>query len=466
MATEVQRAPQTTDMADGPEEPMSVRLRSLQLGEAERRRDGGSWRRRITWLIALAAIAGGAGLAAKYRGTGGAGELKEFEAFSFGAPKPAESLQLAGFVYPRHVVKITPRSAGTIIEFPVSVGDKVTKGQLIAQVDPTTYQAQVDQAKASLEMAQIQLRELQNGALPEEIAAAEALRDQAKATAEFLKSELERRIELNKRNNDAVTDAEMVQTVSKYTEAQATLRNQEQQVALIKRGPREERIAAAEAEVRRNEAALANSQYWRLVTRLESPIDGVVLRKTAEAGEDIHPELAFTSLCEVADMNDLLAQVDVQEDSLKDVQIGQKCVIVPDAYKDQKYEAHVSFIEPVLNVARGVGTVHVKIDNPDDRLMVNMNCQVTFEPDATKAAAAENSVPTVPQSALLKDGDQSYVYVVENQIAHKRVVELGATVDSDVEIKSGLTKGDIVIQAPASDLQDGQSVKIRTQASA
>jgi multidrug efflux pump subunit AcrA (membrane-fusion protein) len=56
--------------------------------------------------------------------------------------------------------------------------------------------------------------------------------------------------------------------------------------------------------------------------------------------------------------------------------------------------------------------------------------------------------------------------VVENQVAHKRVVELGATVDSDVEIKSGLTKGDIVIQAPASDLQDGQSVKIRTQASA
>lgn len=441
---------------------MAVRLRSLQLSDDERREDGGSWRRRIVWTLVIGLIAGGAVAAVRYRNTASA-EVPELSAVTFG-DRSGENIvtDLTGYIVPHRRVNITPRSAGTIVEFPVEEGHRVKKGDLVALVDPTTYRAEYEQANAALAMAEAQLEELEHGALPEEIEAAKALVEQAKAVVDVVEKDLKRKMETLSKHSGAVTAAEMEQLQSKRREAYATLNNQEQQLALIERGPREEKIRAAKAEVQRNRALVERAKYWMDNTRLTSPIDGVVLEKKAEAGEDVHPELVFTSLCVIADLNNMEAEVNVQEQEIGRIKLGQPCEVIPDAYPDRVYKAELSWISPFVNKAQGVVPVKVRILEPDAHLLVDMNCRVIFHKHPDDAKQQTEQPPMLPKTAVLNQEGKSFVWVVQNQTAQKRPIEIGASHGDQIEIRGGLTEGEIVLLS-AGDVKEGQTVRPRIQ---
>lgn len=463
MATDVKRPAQTKPPMVEDDQPVAVRLRALQLSEQERRADGGSWRRRIGWTAALLTIAAAASAGIWYRKTVSA-ELPEIDVVAFGQREREDIvLDLTGNIMPHRRVNITPRSAGTIISFPVEEGQEVKKGDLVAQVDDTTYRAEYEQARAGLATAEAQLEELKNGPLNEELESARALVEQARAGVEMLQKDVTRKEELSRIHERAVTEAEMEQLRSKLRESLATLRNQEQQLALLEKGARQEKLAAAQAEVDRNKALVTRAQYWLDNTKLTSPIDGVVLEKKAEAGEDVHPELVFTSLCVIADLKNMEAAVDVSEDELHRLKIGQPCEVVPDAFSQHRYQGELVRILPIVNRARGVVPVKIKILNPDNHLLVDMNCHVIFKRHPDDAQDHGDRLPTVPKTAVLNQDGKSFVYVVQDQVARKRAIEVGNSTADEVEVRSGLAKGDLVLIS-AGNVQDGQAVRPRVQA--
>jgi multidrug efflux pump subunit AcrA (membrane-fusion protein) len=112
----------------------------------------------------------------------------------------------------------------------------------------------------------------------------------------------------------------------------------------------------------------------------------------------------------------------------------------------------------VVNRQRGVVQVKVRILNPDDKLMPDMSCKVTF--------LAESSSPSqglqVPKLAVVNEGESPVIFVLEGDVARRRKVTVGKTHDKLVEIESGVQAGEKVLLS-LQPLVDGQSVHCRVQ---
>ncbi|MGD9647702.1 MAG: efflux RND transporter periplasmic adaptor subunit [Pirellulales bacterium] len=461
MATETQRAPRTVDAPAPPaEEPVALQLRSLRLDKDERRGGG----RRVRWLRMLLwlSLTGGALVAAgMWANSAGYFEKPpvEVDALVFGSSESSDILlDLTGYVAPRRRINVSPRVGGYIVSFPCEAGQKVKAGDLLVQIDDRLFKAEVESAKATLAQWQSKLEELRNGAQPEEIAKANALLEQAKHQLDKAEQDLKRAIATRERNPAVITEAEMTLRTTEYRSARANAASLEQSLLLLQHGARPEQIAAAEAQVEQAEALLRKAEVMVDNARLVAPHDGTVIEKNGEEGEGIHPEVVIKSLCVLADLHDMEAEVEVQETDLQRIAVGDPCRVIPDAYEDLVYEGKIDRILPLVNKARGTVIVKVRVLNPDEHLLVDMNCRVLFVRKDDPNAAER--LPRVPKRAVIEEeGSPPYVFVLDGLEARRRKVEIGAADGEEVEIRSGLTKGEIVLMAGAEPLADGRRVR-------
>jgi HlyD family secretion protein len=300
------------------------------------------------------------------------------------------------------LVDLSFKIAGRMTELNVKEGDWVKKGQVIARLDPMQLQQQRlrDQAavisaesnyrqqqtavafqKATLESdiaarraevseAQAKLDQLLNGSRPEDIQQAESAVNDAKAQLEFARSDWGRMQALYK--NEDISKQQFDQSRMKFDSATAQLHQAQDKLALVKAGPRAEEIAAARAAVARAQASLKTAEANRLElqrkeqellqrdaeisrsraqegisqsqlddTVITSPIDGVVLVKSAEAGEVL---AAGTTIVTIGDLNHPWLRAYINETDLGRVKLGQKVKLTTDSYKGKIYWGQVSFI--------------------------------------------------------------------------------------------------------------------------
>ena len=158
-------------------------------------------------------------------------------------------------------------------------------------------------------------------------------------------------------------------------------------VTLMDMGPREERIAAARAEVEQSQARLTQTR-WRLENcTMRAPIDGTILTKKAELGNLVNP-LAFgatsSSICDMADLSDLEVELDITERDVSKVRKGMACRVRAEAYPDRVYTGVVDRLMPIANRAKGAVPVRVKVAVPKDEegvyLKPEMGAVVSFLP--------------------------------------------------------------------------------------
>jgi len=367
-------------------------------------------------------------------------------------------LDLTGYLAPRRRINISPRVGGYIVAIPCEAGQTVKKGDLLVQIDDRLFKAEVESAKATLAQWQAKLDELRHGAQPEEIAKATALFDQAKHQLDKAEQDLKRAIELRQRSPQNITDAEMTVRTTEYRSARANAASLEQSLLLLQHGVRPEQIAGAEAQVEQAQALLRKAEVMVDNARLVSPCDATVIEKNAEEGEGIHPEVVIKSIMVVADLKDMEAEVEVQETDLQRIAVGDPCRVIPDAYENLTFEGRIDRILPLVNKARGTVVVKVRVLNPDQHLLVDMNCRVLFVRKHDPSAAAR--LPRVPKRAVVEeDGATPYVFVLDGLVARKRNVEVGAGDGEEIEIKSGLNQGEIVLMSGAESLSDGRRVR-------
>ena len=345
-------------------------------------------------------------------------------------------------------VDISFKVAGKLIERAVNEGDTVKKGQLIARIDQVqtmrqnqaqqasvqsaqmqlsqsatsiawqqaTNEADIELRKAEIRQAQANLDQLLNGSRPEEIQQAQAAVADTRTQAEQARLDWERAQTLYK--NDDISTAQRDQYQARFNSTAALLRQAEERSALVKEGPRKEEIAAARAALARAQAALKVSEANALEvkrkqedlagrkaeiqraqaqlgvtesqlddTSVSSPIDGVVLVKSAEIGEVL---AAGTTVVTIGDLDHPWLRGYIKETDLGRVKLGQKVKLTTDSYPGKDYWGHVSFIASEAEFTpkqiqtkeervKLVYRIKIEVDNSSHELKANMPVDAEIE---------------------------------------------------------------------------------------
>jgi HlyD family secretion protein len=381
-----------------------------------------------------------------------------------------EAVSATGKVQPETEVKISPEVAGEIIELPVEDGKEIKKGELLLKIRPDSYKALFDQQQAA-------------------ISTAESVSGQQKASMDKAEQDLKQAEDLFRKKLISQTEMLAAQTTFDAAKSmyQSGLHN----------------IEGAKAS-----SSQARDQLSK--TTIYSPLDGVVTVLNSKLGERVVAtnQFAGTEVMRVADLNHMQAVVDVNENDVVHVKLGDSAKVSIDAYGDRKFNGTV---EQIANTGKTTGTgtqeevtnfeVKIRLDEHNMRLRPGLSCTADIQTDVVKDIVA---VPM--QSVTIRTGDSNLSpeeieqkkkiadtkeqadnnAQVENERLAKQAekeeraklkkvvflkdggkakmvqVTTGIADDANIEIKSGVKPGDEVISGSYSaisrKLKDGAKV--------
>lgn len=230
---------------------------------------------------------------------------------------------------------------GRVEERLVAEGESVTAGQVVARLDSRELVQEKALRQAQVGSAQAALAELQAGSRTEEIAQAQALLERAQADRERAQVEFERQKRLYQREVISTREYDLARTT--HDGAEARVREAREYLALVKKGPRREKIDQARASLRASEQVLAQAQTRLEYTVAVSPLSGIVLSKNIEPGEVVS---AGTPVVTVGEVSQVFLRAYINETDLGRVKVGQKVKVTTDTFPGKSYEGHISFLAP------------------------------------------------------------------------------------------------------------------------
>jgi len=224
---------------------------------------------------------------------------------------------------------------------------------------------------------------------------------------------------------------------------------------------RESRVAVDRATIAQLAAEIAQARVELDYTVLRAPRDGVILAKLKEVGEIAVPGgfAGSGDLIRMANLQDMRAEVDVNEADLPRVRIGQPAEVIADAYPDRAYTAEVVKLYPQVNRQKGTLKIEVRIASPDARLLPDMSARVNFLAEAPPPAEG-GAIVLVPRLAVHRDDGRAAVWVVREGRAYRQEVRLGADLGEELQVTSGLTGGETLVVGNAAAVREGMAVEV------
>jgi len=256
-------------------------------------------------------------------------------------------------------IRVSSELSGRLHSVPVEEGDRVGKGQVLAQIENEDYIARVAAAEATLAQRQAELLRVVNGARSQERRAAEAGMQAAKAVLDNAHREADRRRNLADRDMISRDEAERYQRI--FQVAQADYERASQEFSLIDADARDDDRQRAQAAVAAAQAQLAEARAYLEKTFIRSPLDGVVLRKFRHPGESVSTQFD-SPIVTLADDSSLRVRLDVDETDVARLRVGQDSFVTAEAYGPQKFTGHV------IRVGRILGRKNVRTDEPSERV--------------------------------------------------------------------------------------------------
>lgn len=335
-------------------------------------------------------------------------------------------LNATGYVAAQRKAAVASKATGRLEWLGVREGSKVKAGEVIARLESSDLQAQVEQAEANVAVARAQLRE---------------------AEAELHNAALNFR-------RAADLQAKKLLSVSDFDQSEALHKRAQAAV-----GARQAALAAAEANVRVVRVAFDN-------TLVRAPFDGIILNKNANVGDVLSPFNTGLSskgaVVDIADMNTLEVEADVSESSLAKVSIGQACEIQLDALPDVRLLGEVASMVPAVDRSKATVMFKIRFLENDARVLPDMAAKVAF---LSRPLNADERQPRtgVSAEALRTAGSGNAgqeAFVIEQGKLRRVAVQSGETLGDFVVVQSGLNVGDRVVRQPGADLQDGVAVTL------
>lgn len=236
-------------------------------------------------------------------------------------------------------VEVSFKIPGRLEKRLVSEGEMVTAGQVVARLDSRDLAQEIAQRHAQVGVAQATLTELKTGSRPEEIAQAEAVLERAQADGARTKKEFERQKRLYEREVISTREYDLAKTTLDGTEAR--IREAQEILTLVRKGPRQEKIDQAKAGLEQVRQALALAETRMSYSVLVSPLSGIVLSENIEPGEFVSPG---TPIITLGDLSRVYLRAYINETDLGRVKVGQKVRVITDTFPGQAYEGKITFI--------------------------------------------------------------------------------------------------------------------------
>lgn len=256
-------------------------------------------------------------------------------------------------------IRVSSELSGRLHSVPVEEGDRIRKGQVLAQIENEDYVARVAAAEATLAQRQAELLRVVNGARSQERRAAEASMQAAKAVMDNAQREADRRRKLADRDMISRDEAERYQRI--FQVAQADYERASQEFSLIDADAREDDRLRAQAAVATAQAQLAEARAYLEKTYIRSPLDGIVLRKFRHPGESVSTQFD-SPIVTLADDSLLRVRLDVDETDVAHLRVGQHAFVTAEAFGTQEFTGHV------IRVGRILGRKNVHTDEPSERV--------------------------------------------------------------------------------------------------
>ncbi|MBX7255127.1 MAG: efflux RND transporter periplasmic adaptor subunit [Candidatus Hydrogenedentes bacterium] len=366
----------------------------------------------------------------------------------------------SGYVVPRHNVEVSSKIMGRIVEMNIRRGDYVNAGDVLIRIEDDDFKARVLSAESQVATLRARLAELRAGSRPQEIQAANAAVASAQASLKSADLDLQRLEALVKQG--AVSKQELDRARAARDVAAADLDSRRSTAELLKIGTRKEQIEAAEAQLREAEANLELTKTELGYTVIHAPISGTILEKLADVGELVTntnfggTRGAKNSVVTMADIKDLQVEVDLNESELPKVKPGQAATVRLDINPEKAYAGEVDEIAPQGDRQKGSIQVKVRVKDPDDLIRPELNARVTFLGDAEpEESAAKAGVRLwIPKSAVVQNGSETTVFVIENGMARSKRVTLGLSGEKGVSVAEGLTGDETLIVSPPKNLKE------------
>ncbi|MDA8255579.1 macrolide export protein MacA [mine drainage metagenome] len=308
---------------------------------------------------------------------------------------PAQRLTLYGNIDFRQV-QLAFNDAGRVAQLLVQEGDPVNKDQPVARLDPARFQDAVNRAQAALSVQQSILAKLVAGNRPQEIAEARAGVDAAQAALQNAEVTFQRQQSLV--DADFLPRQSLDNAAQARKTAQAHLQQARQALSLVLQGPRKEDIAAARAQVRADQAALALAQRQLADTELRTPDAGVVQSRILEVGDMAAPQ---TPVMTIALTNPVWVRAYVPERELGRVASGMRARILSDSFPGKAFAGWIGFVSPTAEFTpKSVQTTELRAElvyrvrvyacNPQGMLRLGM-------PVTVEVPLHDNAPQRVPQ---------------------------------------------------------------------
>ena len=277
------------------------------------------------------------------------------------------SVSASGTLSPVVSVQVGSQVSGQLRDVLVDFNSEVRRGQLIARIDPETFEYKVRQAQADVDAARAQVLTQQAN-----IAAQNALVAKAEIELAEANRDLERKRQLVEKG--FISGAER-------DKAQATYNAAVEQVntARAQAGVAAASVRNAQAVVKQREAALAQAKIDLGRTEIKAPVDGVVIKRSVERGQTVAASLQAPELFIIAEnLTDMQVDAAIDESEIGRVRLGQKATFTVDAFPGRSFEGTVKQIRKAAqNVSNVVTyTVVISASNPNKELLPGMTANV------------------------------------------------------------------------------------------
>lgn len=322
-----------------------------------------------------------------------------------------EEIQITGALRPKEQVDVTAKVTGRVENVRVNIGDRVRRGDLLAELEDLEIQQQVRRATASQEVVRATLQ-------------------QRRAELANAQADLERSRQLMEGGLIPRQEYESKQTSFRVVQAQVQLTQAQ----------------GEQAQAELNELRIRFEQM-----KIVSPIDGLIAERFVDIGAVISPA---TPLVRVVNLSTLITRANVPEREVSKLRLGNRAQVVVDAFGDTLYEGKVSRISPVMDAATRTALVEVEIPNRDGNLRAEMFARVTLDLATLRPAVL------IPRESLIYRGQQAGVYLLSGRRPMFREIEPGINQGNEVEVLANLAPGTQIISRGAAMVNEGVSVQI------
>jgi len=366
-----------------------------------------------------------------------------------------------GTVMPLRMATIGSAVDGRVVEYPLDEGDRVERGQMLAQLLTETIQLELAAAEAELELRRQALAELENGTRPEEIEQAKARMTAAQARWQYAEARRKRAENLF-RQGQAMSEEERDEMIALAVEAEQAYLDVKAAYQLAVEGPRKEQIAQARAQVAFQQATVDRLKDMLTKHTVISRFAGYVTAEHTEVGQWVKQG---DPVADVAALDEVEVVAQVVEQYVPHIRAGMTVSVEIPAIPQQMFSGVVTAIVPQADVQARTFPVKVRVKNQliEDEPVVKsgMYARVML-PTGTKQVAT-----LVSKDALVLGGPQPVIFVVDAAPDAKQgkvrpvPVQLGVAEGNMIQVRGGLEPGQLVVVQGNERLRPGQDVQIQ-----